>query len=132
MKRRVSILAALAALALSGAAMAQDIPGTSAAYSACMGRAQSTLDMVTCMNAEMAVQDQALNANYKSALAALPPDQQAKLRKAQRLWLDFRKADCDVFYGKETGTFASIAAGMCMLRHTARRAEDLKGIAEAV
>lgn len=102
----------------------------SPAYSACINRAQSTLDMVTCMNAEMDVQDKALNANYQSALAMFPPDQQTKLRKAQRIWLDFRKADCDVFYGKETGTMASIEAGQCMLQHTAKRAEELKRLAE--
>lgn len=109
---------------------AQEAQPGSAAYNGCMAKAQTTADMVGCMDVEMALQDKALNMVYQQALAALPIDQRQKLRAAQRIWLDFRQKDCDVFYGKETGTIASVEAGGCMIRHTVSRIGDLRLIAE--
>lgn len=102
----------------------------SPALKACLAKAETTAAIVGCQNDEMAVLDRALNDIYKTALAGLPTDQKIKLRTAQRAWLDFRTRDCDVFYGKDTGTIASIEAGSCMLTHTMRRVDDLKAIAE--
>ena len=114
---------------LTGVVAAQE--GTdSPALKACLAKAETTAAIVGCQNDEMAALDRALNEIYKTALAGLPTDQKIKLRTAQRAWLDFRTRDCDVFYGKETGTLASVEAGGCMLTHTARRVEDLKAIAE--
>lgn len=110
--------------------VAQESQPGSAAYNACMAKAETTVAMVTCMNDEMASQDKALNTIYQQALAALPVDQRQKLRAAQRLWLDFRQKDCDVFYGKETGTIAAVEAGGCMIRHTVSRVGDLRLLAE--
>ena len=111
-------------------ARAQEAGSESPALKACLAKAETTASVVGCQNDEMAVLDRALNDVYKTALAGLPTDQKMKLRAAQRAWLDFRTRDCDVFYGKETGTIASIEAGACMLTHTMRRVDDLKTLAE--
>ncbi len=125
------VMAVLTLLALGGGPLrAQEAQPGSAAYNACMAKAQTTADMVACMNDEMALQDKTLNTIYQQALAALPVDQRQKLRAAQRVWLDFRQKDCDVFYGKETGTIASVEAGGCMIRQTVSRIGDLRLIAE--
>lgn len=118
--------AMMVGLGLIAPVSAQDRSQDSPAFTACLAKAQTTVDIVTCQTEEMKVQDRALNAAYKKAMAALPADQQAKLRLAQRAWLDFRKLDCDVFYGKETGTIASLEAGGCMITHTKRRVADLE------
>ena len=111
-------------------AFAQERSDGSPAFAACLAKAQTTVDIVTCQTEEMKLQDRALNAAYKKAMAALPADQQAKLREAQRAWLTFRQLDCAVFYGKETGTMASIQAGGCMVTQTARRVADLEAFGE--
>jgi uncharacterized protein YecT (DUF1311 family) len=130
---RVGICLGLVFLTGFGLAQAQEAATKpeegSAAYKACLDKAQTTVDLVDCQTQEMKVQDRDLNAVYKKAMAALPADQQAKLRLAQRAWLDFRQRDCDVFYGRETGTIAAIEAGSCMVRHTARRVADLQDLA---
>lgn len=128
--RRVAMRVACLVAIGAGPLAAQEAQPGSAAYTSCMAKALTTVDMVSCMNDEMALQDKALNMVYQQALAALPIDQRQKLRAAQRVWLDFRQKDCDVFYGKETGTIASIDAGGCMIRHTVSRIGDLRLIAE--
>jgi uncharacterized protein YecT (DUF1311 family) len=41
------------------------------------------------------------------------------------LWTTFRASDCDVFYGNETGTIATVQGGSCMIERTERRIEDM-------
>ena len=121
---------ALCVVSIAPMVRAQNANGESPALKACLAKAETTASIIGCQNGEMAVLDRALNDVYKTALAGLPTDQKTKLRAAQRAWLDFRTRDCDVFYGKETGTIASIEAGACMLTHTMRRVDDLKSLAE--
>ena len=115
---------------IASLAGAQEVGNDSPALKACHAKAENTAAIIACQTDELAVLDRTLNDAYKTALAGLPTDQRVKLRTAQRAWLDFRTRDCDVFYGKETGTIASIEAGACMLTHTMRRIDDLKSLAE--
>ena len=115
---------------IASLAGAQEVGNDSPALKACLAKAENTAAIIACQTDELAVLDRTLNDAYKTALAGLPTDQRVKLLTAQRAWLDFRTRDCDVFYGKETGTIASIEAGACMLTHTMRRIDDLKSLAE--
>jgi uncharacterized protein YecT (DUF1311 family) len=98
-----------------------------AAYAACMAKATSTHDMQLCQRAGRAAADARVAAAYADALGALPPDQQAKLRESQRRWTAFRSQDCSVFFGKETGTAATVTAGGCMIDRAEDRIKDLRG-----
>jgi uncharacterized protein YecT (DUF1311 family) len=130
---------ALAALAALSTAVLGTTPARaggwedllSKGYAACMDKPDSsTQSMVECIDAEVRIQDGKLNAAYKAAMTSLPRDQHDKLRAAQRAWLEFRKLDCDVFYGEQTGTIARIESNQCVLRKTAERAAELAGFAE--
>ncbi len=95
------------------------------AYDSCMNKAVSTRDMQECQKAALAAIDVRLNAAYRKAMAALPADQQEKLRTSERLWIGFREADCQTFYGKETGTMATIQGGACMMDRAEQRILNL-------
>jgi uncharacterized protein YecT (DUF1311 family) len=117
---------AITAISVSGtAAFAAAAKKPVSVYSACMSKAESTLDMQECQKAGLAVANARLATAYAATLARLPADQQAKLRKAQALWTTFRASDCDVFYGNETGTIATVQGGSCMIERTERRIEDM-------
>ncbi|MDP4022772.1 lysozyme inhibitor LprI family protein [Methylobacterium sp. NEAU 140] len=99
-------------------------------YRSCMARSASTYASVQCQTAELARVEAELNATYRTVLSALPQDQQEKLRAAERLWVAFRQSDCDVFYGQQTGTIASIQGGDCMIARARQRIRDLKVFTE--
>ncbi|AXK83627.1 DUF1311 domain-containing protein [Pseudolabrys taiwanensis] len=82
--------------------------------------------MVECLKGKTAQWDKRLNAAYKSALDAAQGKQREQLRTAQRLWLQYRDANC-LYYGLGEGTIARIEAGDCMLRMTKSRALELEG-----
>lgn len=43
---------------------------------------------------ELAAANKRLNSTYQKILSRMAPDEQDKLRKAQRAWLSFRDLDC--------------------------------------
>jgi uncharacterized protein YecT (DUF1311 family) len=55
------------------------------------------------------------------------PSQRDQLRAAQRLWIQYRDANC-LYYGMGEGTIARIDAGECMRNMTEARARELEGI----
>lgn len=122
---RLTIAAGLLA---GGIAQAQAAKGS--VLDRCMDTAMATSAMQACQTAGLAEVDVRLNAAYRKAMTALAPDQQEKLRAAERLWINFRQVDCDVFYGKETGTMATVQGGSCMIDHAEQRIVDLKGFSE--
>jgi uncharacterized protein YecT (DUF1311 family) len=52
------------------------------------------------------------------------------LRDVQRLWIAYRKANCDFYEDPDKGTSAAIATASCFLTHTAARADELVGLTE--
>lgn len=114
-------IAAVAAAALLGAAVSasagdQGDPGQDCGV--------STPEMVDCLNAQTAQWDKRLNAAYKAALDAALPKQREQLRAAQRLWIQYRDANC-TYYAMGEGSIARIEAAACMQRTTRARAEEL-------
>jgi uncharacterized protein YecT (DUF1311 family) len=53
--------------------------------------------------------------------------QREQLRSAQRLWIQYRDANC-LYYGLGEGTIARIDAGECVRNMTKARAEELEGL----
>jgi len=53
--------------------------------------------------------------------------QREQLRSAQRLWIQYRDANC-LYYGLGEGTIAPIDAGECVRNMTKARPEELEGL----
>jgi len=87
----------------------------------------STYQMVECLKAKTAQWDKRLNAAYQKALQDAVPAQRDPLRAAQRLWIQYRDANC-LYYGMAEGTIAWLDAGECMRSMTEARAKELEGL----
>jgi uncharacterized protein YecT (DUF1311 family) len=86
----------------------------------------STYEMVDCLKAKTAMWDKRMTIAYQLMLKAGEPKQREQLRVAQRLWIQYRDANC-LYYGLGEGTIARIDAGDCMLKMTKDRALELEG-----
>ncbi|MFG6179323.1 lysozyme inhibitor LprI family protein [Halomonas sp. THAF12] len=94
-------------------------------YAACMEEAGGvTVDMIDCIAEELAMQDARLNENYRALRESLSEERRQSLLQAQRLWIQYRDANCQ-FYATAGGTLARVSANECMLRETAERAQEL-------
>jgi uncharacterized protein YecT (DUF1311 family) len=90
----------------------------------------NTFDMVECLKAKTAQWDKRLNVAYQQALKDATSDKQrGQLRDAQRLWIQYRDANC-LYFGLGEGTIARLEAGECMRRTTAARARELEDISK--
>ncbi|TWH77204.1 uncharacterized protein YecT (DUF1311 family) [Azomonas agilis] len=130
LKVRAASLSILLSVSLSVSAFEDE--DYSSAYNQCMDKADGvTIPMVECAMAEFQRQDTLLNQNYKAALKTLAPEKQKQLREIQRLWIQFRDAECS-FYGNLTGgSIDRITSSSCMMEITKARADDLGALAES-
>jgi uncharacterized protein YecT (DUF1311 family) len=115
------VIGGAAILTLASAALAGDQgdPGQS-----CDG---STLQMVECLKAKTAQWDKRMNIVYQQAMKDAGDKQREQLRAAQRLWVQYRDANC-LYYDMGEGTIARIDAGECMRSMTEARARELEGL----
>ena len=86
----------------------------------------STYEMVDCLNAKAAQWDKRMTIAYQRALKDGEAKQREQLRKAQRLWIQYRDANC-LYYFMGEGTVARVEAADCTYRMTKSRAEELEG-----
>jgi uncharacterized protein YecT (DUF1311 family) len=89
----------------------------------------NTFQMVECLKAKTAAWDKRLNAAYQKAVQDAQPVQREPLRAAQRLWIQYRDANC-LYYGMGEGTIARLDAGGCMRSMTEARAKELEGLGQ--
>lgn len=89
-----------------------------AEYRACSGG--STVAIVDCLSAKSRAWDARLNAAYRAALQRVDRPQREPLRKVQRLWIQYRDANCLV-YGAREGSLREIEAAECVRSLTADR-----------
>lgn len=87
---------------------------------------QGTMGMVDCMGAETQIWDRRLNREYQATLRSLESETQARLRAAQRLWVQFRDANCLTYRTLTGGSMDALSAADCMMRMTALRALELE------
>lgn len=118
---RIAIISAAALIGAAAFACADPIDDKE-----CVG---STYEMVDCLKDKTAHWDQKLNAAYQQKLKEAEGKQREQLRAAQRLWVQFRDANC-LYYDLGEGTIARIDAGDCMYRLTKSRAEELQDAGE--
>ena len=98
----------------------------SAGFARCMDASEGvTVDMLNCIDAEIVLQDARLNSEYRRTLAALTEGQQARLRTAQRLWVQYRDANCRFLADPDGGTLATVMSVDCRRQMTTERASEL-------
>jgi uncharacterized protein YecT (DUF1311 family) len=85
----------------------------------------STPEIVNCVMAKTAQWDKRMNAAYQKAMKDDEPKRQEQLRTAQRLWIQFRDANC-LYFDMGEGTIARIDAAECMRNMTEARARELE------
>lgn len=116
-----AVLGAAAMLALASVVYAGDQGDPEAS---CDG---NTFQMVECLKAKTAQWDKRMTIAYQQALKDAVPAQHGQLRAAQRLWIQYRDANC-LYYGLGEGTIARLDAGECMRSMTEARAKELEGL----
>jgi uncharacterized protein YecT (DUF1311 family) len=87
----------------------------------------STVEMVECLKTKTAEWDTRMTMAYQHALKDAGPAQREQLRVAERLWIQYRDANC-LYYGMGKGTIARIDAGECLRSMTEARARELEGL----
>ena len=87
----------------------------------------NTFQMVECLKARTAQWDKRLNVANQKAVQDAGSAQRDQLRAAQRLWVQYRDANC-LYYGLGEGTIARLDAGECMRSMTEARAKELEGL----
>ena len=120
LRARIAIIAAAALIGAAAFALAgeQGDPEQN-----CDG---STYEMVDCLKAKTAYWDKRMTIAYQRMLKAGEQKQREQLRVAQRLWIQYRDANC-LYYDLGEGTIARIEAGECMRSMTEARAKELEG-----
>lgn len=99
-------------------------------YRTCMDRSDGvTAEIHDCIGEEHARQDARLNKAYRSLVAQLSADRKKELLAAQRLWIQYRDANCQFYADPDAGTLAAIGAASCGLEMTTRRASELEALA---
>lgn len=119
----ITLLLAAGCSHMSPASAADD---ASAGFTRCMDAGGGvTARMLDCIGNETKLQDARLNTEYRRTLAAVSSGQQTRLRAAQRLWIQYRDANCRFRADPDGGTLASVAAADCMRMMTTERASEL-------
>jgi uncharacterized protein YecT (DUF1311 family) len=85
----------------------------------------STVEVVECVQKKTNVTDQRLNAAYKALQAQIDANQRQPLLAAQRLWVQYRDANC-AFYGTQDGSIRQVQAAECLRSMTEDRARELE------
>ena len=88
------------------------------------GKETSTLAVVECVQAKTNTADRPLNAAYKALQARIEANQRQPLLAAQRLWVQYRNANC-AFYGMRDGSIRQVQGAECIRSMTENRAREL-------
>ncbi len=81
--------------------------------------------MVECLNAKTAFWDKRMTIAYQLMLKTGQSEQRKQLRVAQRLWIQYRDANC-LYYDLGEGSIAKIDAAECMRSMTEARTKELE------
>ncbi|MBA1158094.1 lysozyme inhibitor LprI family protein [Microvirga mediterraneensis] len=108
-------LAILVIIAASSTARAEDF---------CEGTTQ--YDMNMCAGREFEKTDKAMNERYAKLMKRLDPEDQVKLRQAQKAWVSYRQKMCE-FEASGLGTVRSTIFAGCLTFITEGRIKYLEG-----
>jgi uncharacterized protein YecT (DUF1311 family) len=118
--KRLLLLAALAWLVTWPATAEMFGPD----YKPC-GDQPNALATVDCVAAKTKVWDQRLNTAYQGLAQRIDAGQRDPLKAAQRLWVQYRDANCRL-YGSQEGSMRQIQAAECLRAMTQDRALELE------
>jgi len=79
-----------------------------------------------CIESNTKPWDKRMNTAYQDVLKDAVPAQREQLRAAQRLWVQYRDANC-AYYQLGQGSMARVQAEDCIFRMTKARAKELDG-----
>lgn len=116
-------------IALMGTAAAGESLRTEQ-FLTCKEKARRTPEMRDCVGTEITTQDARLNRAYRKLGAQLTPARKKQLVAAQRLWIQYRDANCDFYLDPDGGIMAILNSGSCVIDATASRANELEGFME--
>jgi uncharacterized protein YecT (DUF1311 family) len=95
-------------------------------YSECIDKSGGvTATMLDCIATETKIQDTRLNNVYKKLIDRLSSERKKRLITAQRLWVQYRDANCSFYEDPESGTVATLSGTDCFLNMTASRDREL-------
>jgi uncharacterized protein YecT (DUF1311 family) len=87
----------------------------------------TTPDLYYCFSGALEKSDAELNQLYRRVQTVVEGDDLAKLKAAQRLWVQFRDANCDAEYELyDGGTAAPVVKLACLEAVTRHRTEELR------
>lgn len=89
------------------------------------GEKTSTFKVVECVQAKTSDSDKRLNAAYKALQAQVDAAQRQPLLAAQRLWVQYRDANCG-FYGTPDGSIQKVQGAESKRSMTEDRARELE------
>lgn len=125
--RQCLALLALSSLALFAQA---DEDGYSSTYIQCTKATGGiTAEIHDCIASEIKLQDVRLNQNYRAATQTLK-SVLPQLRAAQRLWIQYRDAECGLQGSLTGGSMDGINRASCVLEMTKTRADQLDSFAQ--
>lgn len=93
-------------------------------YQPC-GDQPNTMATVDCLDVKTRSWHQRLNTAYKNLMQRIDAGQREPLKAAQRLWIQYRDANCR-FYGSQEGSIRQIQASECLRAMTQDRALELE------
>jgi uncharacterized protein YecT (DUF1311 family) len=94
---------------------------------------RTQLEINQCRAQEYQKADAKLNEAYKPLLAALDDEHQVLLKAAQRAWLAFRDAECQLQASQAMhGSLESFLQSTCLQALTEARIKDLKDLRETL
>lgn len=86
-----------------------------------------TVNMLSCIADETAIQDVRLNTAYRDDRSELPEQRSEALIAAQRLWISYREGNCR-FYAAAGGKSAQVVSSECALIETTKRAAEFENM----
>lgn len=89
----------------------------------------STQDTVECLNAKAAQWDKRMTVAYQVLMKKAEASQRDQLRTAQRLWIQYRDANC-MYYALGDGSISRVDAAECLRSMTAARAKEFETMTE--
>ena len=122
MRSHITTVVTAAAVLLGAVAFAAAAEPAADSTDDCDG---GTLQLIECIDGKTKPWDRRLNAAYQQALKDANPGQRDQLRAAQRLWVQYRDANCD-YYSLGEGSLSRVEAAVCLFRMTKSRAEELE------
>ena len=122
------LVCSTAVTAQGSAARDRSEPVYSSQLDKCLAKAGAVdFEIAHCNSQEFARQDKSLNAVYAKLVAKLEPDRLEALRKSERLWVQFREAQCGYEATADAGgTMAPVVHEDCMMRMTFERTKVLQ------